>query len=134
MKTIETIKENGIENYAGESLKKLFAPISFSKHIAELDVVREMIMNTSKQSLFKTLHALAERAETCTKLHEIKVPVLIMTGKEDELTPPEVAMIMHEKIKSSTIHIIDHAGHLSNMENSDEFNNHLSGFLKPLTQ
>jgi pimeloyl-ACP methyl ester carboxylesterase len=88
-----------------------------------------MILKTSKQSLTKTLHALAERAETCTKLHEIKVPVLIMVGKEDEITPPEVALAMHEKIKGSTIQIIEHAGHLSNMENSKEFNNQISGFL-----
>jgi pimeloyl-ACP methyl ester carboxylesterase len=37
--------------------------------------------------------------------------------------------MMHEKIKDSIIHIVDNAGHLSNMENSREFNNQLSGFL-----
>ncbi|MFC1784721.1 alpha/beta fold hydrolase [Candidatus Neomarinimicrobiota bacterium] len=129
MKAIESIKGKGLEQYAEESLKKLFAPISFSKHIEEIAIVKEMIMETSKQSLFKTLHALAERTETCTKLHEIKVPVLIMVGKEDEITPPDVALLMHEKIKSSTFHIIDHAGHLSNMENSKEFNKQLTEFL-----
>jgi pimeloyl-ACP methyl ester carboxylesterase len=129
MKTIDIIKEKGLEQYAEESLKKLFAPISFSKHIEEIAIVREMIMKTSKQSLYKTLHALAERTETCTKVHKLKVPVLIMVGKEDEITPPDVALLMHEKIKGSIIHIIDHAGHISNMENSREFNNQLSGFL-----
>lgn len=78
MKSIESIKGKGLEQYAEESLKKLFAPISFSKNIEEIAIVKEMIMKTSKQSLYKTLHALAERKETCTKLHEIKVPVLIM--------------------------------------------------------
>jgi 3-oxoadipate enol-lactonase len=129
MKSIESIKEKGLEQYAGESLKKLFAPISFSKHIEEITIVREMIMKTSKQSLYKTLHALAERKETCTKLHQIKVPTLIMVGKEDEITPPDVALSMHEKIKGSTIHIIDDAGHLSNMEKSKEFNNQIIRFL-----
>jgi len=132
LKTIENIKEQGLEKYAGESLKKLFAPISFSQHREEIGIVREMIMNTSKQSLYKTLHALAERKETCPGLHEIKVPVLIMVGKEDEITPPAAASTMHEKIKSSTIHIIDHAGHMSNMENPDQFNNHLTKFLKTI--
>ncbi|HBB92782.1 MAG TPA: alpha/beta hydrolase [Bacteroidales bacterium] len=129
MKTIESIKKNGLEQYAEESLKKLFAKVSFSKQIEEIASVREMIMKTSGQTLFKTLHALAERAETCTRLHEIKVPVLILVGEEDEITPPDAALSMHEKIKGSTLHIIDHAGHLSNMENSIEFNNQLAGFL-----
>ena len=129
LKVIENIKENGLEHYADESLKNLFAPLSFSKHKNEIAIVREMIMKTSKKSLYNTLLALTERKETCTKLHEIKVPVLIMVGKEDEITPPDVALSMHEKIKGSIIHTIDNAGHLSNMENSKEFNNQLAGFL-----
>ena len=129
MKIIESVNKKGLEQYAEVSLKKLFAPISFSKHIEEIAIVKRMIMKTSKQSIYKTLHALTERKETCTKLHAIKVPVLIMVGKEDEITPPDVALTMHEEIKGSIIHIIDHAGHLCNMENSKEFNNQLSGFL-----
>ncbi len=132
MKTIESIKEKGVEQYAQESLKKLFAPISFLKQIEEITIVREMIMQTSEQSLFKTLHALANRSESCTKLHKIKVPVLIMVGKDDEITPPAVALSMHKKILNSTIHIIDHTGHLSNMENPIQFNNQLKKFLKTI--
>ncbi len=132
MKAIESIKEKGLEQYAEESLKKLFASTSFSKQIDEVAMVKEMIMKTPLQSLFKTLVALAERKETCSRLHEIKVPVLIMVGREDIITPPQVALKMHEKIKGTNFHIIDHAGHLSNMENPTEFNNQLNRFLLSL--
>jgi hypothetical protein len=40
-------------------------------------------METPKQLLYKTLHAFAEHKETCTKPHEIKLPVLFRVGKED---------------------------------------------------
>lgn len=63
------------------------------------------------------------------KLHEIKIPVLILVGKEDKITPPDVALSMHEKIKGCTIHIIDGAGHLSNMENPNQFYEQLEKFL-----
>lgn len=129
MKAIVSIREKGLEQYAEESLKKLFAQISFSKQIEEIALVREMIMKTSKPSLIKTLHALAERKETCNRLQEIKVPVLIMVGKEDEITPPDIALALHDKIKNSTIQIIDNAGHLCNMENPEQFNDQLTGFL-----
>jgi 3-oxoadipate enol-lactonase len=132
MKAIESIKVNGLEQYAEESLKKLFAPISFSKHSKEIAFVKDMIMKTSSQSLYKTLYALAERKETCTILQNIKVPALIMVGKEDEITPPDVALSMHEKIIGSTIHIIEHAGHLSNLENPDRFNELLIKFLNKI--
>lgn len=133
MKAIESIKSSGLEQYADDSLKKLFAPISFSNQIEEIAIVRNMIVTTAEQSLFKTLHALAERKESCTNLHNINVPALILVGKEDAITSPDVAMSMHEKIKGSTIHIIDNAGHLSNMENPNLFNEQLTKFLKNTT-
>ena len=118
-----------MDKYAEESMKKLFAPISFTKQIAEIGLIREMIVKTPQESIFKTLHALANRQETCTNLHKIKVPVLIMVGQQDKITPPDIARSMHEKIAESTISIIDNAGHLSNLENPDQFNSELRKFL-----
>ena len=129
MKAIENIRKNGVEKYADESIKNLFAPESFITRKEEIADVREMIIKTSEQSLCNTLLALAMRKETCTKLHEIKVPVLIMVGKEDILTPPAAALLMDEKIKNSSLHIIDHAGHLSNLENPYKFNYELKKFV-----
>lgn len=132
IESIENIKKEGLGKYAEESMKKLFAPISFSKQIAEIGLIREMIVKTPQESIFKTLHALANRRETCTKLYKIKVPVLIMVGQQDEITPPDIALSMHEKITDSTISIIDNAGHLSNMENPDQFNSELKIFLNKI--
>ena len=129
MMAIETIRKTGVEKYAEESIKNLFAPESFTTRIKEIADIREMIMKTSPQSLCNTLLALSVRKETCTKLSAIKVPVLIMVGSEDKITPPSAARFMHEKIKGSQLKIIDHAGHLSNMENPDEFNVQLRKFV-----
>ncbi|RPI64987.1 MAG: alpha/beta fold hydrolase, partial [Ignavibacteriales bacterium] len=87
LKTIESIKKNGVEKFADESIRNLFAPESFATNEVEIAFIREMIVNTSKQSLYKTLQAFYERKETCSKLHDINVPVLIMVGKEDKITP-----------------------------------------------
>ena len=129
MKAIESIRKSGVEKYADESLKNLFAPESFTIRVEEIAAVREMIVKTSEQSLCNTLLALSERKETCSKLQEIKVPVLIMVGKEDKLTPPGAAQLIHEKIKDSFLKIIEHSGHLSNIENPEEFNNQLKKFV-----
>ena len=134
MKAIESIKKEGVEKYAGESIKYLFAPESFKSKKGEIDAAREMIVKTSRQSLYNTLHALSERKETCNKLPEIKVPALIMVGREDIITPPASARLMHEKIKGSIMHIIGHAGHLSNMENPSEFNDQLKKFLDSVSE
>ena len=129
MKAIETIRKSGIEEYANESIKNLFAPESFITRKEEIAAIRKMIVKTSKESLCKTLLALSVRKEACNMLPEIKVPVLIMVGKEDKITPPAAAQLMHQKIKGSSLHIIEHAGHLSNIENPVDFNEHLKKFL-----
>lgn len=129
MKTIESIKKDGVEKFADESMNNFFASESLSTKIEEIAAVREMIVNTSRQTLYKTLRAFYERKETCSRLSDINVPVLIMVGKEDKITPPAAAQLMNEKIKDSLLSIIEHAAHLSNMENPLEFNKQLDEFF-----
>ncbi|MBV5281831.1 MAG: alpha/beta fold hydrolase [Paludibacter sp.] len=129
MKTVESIEKNGLLNYADNSVKILFAPQSQTTKVAEIAAVKEMILATSIQSLSKTLLALCVRKETCTLLPHIQVPVLIMVGEEDTITPPVTATYMHENIKQSILHVIKHAGHLSNLENSADFNKQLKTFF-----
>ncbi len=130
LKTIEHIKEISVEEFADESINNLFAPESFLTKKDEIAAVREMIVTTSKLSLINTLFAIAERQSTCSKLQEIKVPVLIMVGKDDIITPTATAWLMHAEIKQSRLNIIEHAGHLPNLENPYEFNYQLKNFLQ----
>jgi pimeloyl-ACP methyl ester carboxylesterase len=132
MRSIEILKEGTIGKFADVSLKKLFTNDSSTHAISEIETVREMIVNTSKKTLCNTLLALSAREETCSALAGIKMPVLVLVGEEDIITPPDAARFMHEKIKGSTLHIIEHAGHLSNMEQPVEFNDHLKKFLSTI--
>lgn len=132
MKAIESIKENGLAEYADESIKKLFALSSISKKSEEVAFVREMIIKTEKSSIYKSLHALADRKDTCNVLTKIRMPVLIMVGEEDEITPPDVAFSMQYKIIGAELHLIEHAGHMSNIENSAAFNKQLIKFAKSI--
>jgi len=129
LKTIESIRNDGVGKFADESIKNLFAPESFSTKKKEIAAVREMIVHTTEESLCNTLRAFYERKETCSKLSDIYVPVLIMVGEEDKITPLAAAQLMNEKIKESLLSKIEHAGHLSNIENPLEFNNQLEEFV-----
>jgi len=132
LKTIESIRKDGVEKFADESIKNLFAPGSFSAKEKEIAAVREMIVHTTEESLCKTLRAFYERKETCSKLSDIYVPVLIMVGEEDTIAPLAAAQLMNEKIKESSLSVIEHAGHLSNIENPSKFNNQLEEFVSTI--
>ena len=124
------IVKNGVERYADEIIKDLFAIETFAKKKNVIDAVKEMIIGTSRQSLCNTLHAMSERKDTCEQLQEIKIPVLIMVGKEDKITPIAAAQQMHEKIRGSKLKVIQHAGHIINLENPIAFGKRLVKFLE----
>jgi pimeloyl-ACP methyl ester carboxylesterase len=55
-------------------------------------------------------------------------------GEHDLLTPPSASEEMHSRIPNSEIHVIPNAAHLSNLENSDEFNIHVLNFVDRLVR
>jgi len=132
MNTIKSIEENGVDKLADDLIVNLFSAESFKRNLKEIQDVKEMIVTTTTPSLNKSLHALAERKETCGKLSEIKIPVLIIVGKEDKITPPDAARFMQSKIKDSLLCIIEHAGHLSNLENPYEFSSRVNKFIETI--
>lgn len=127
---ISDIMENGMEDYMNESIRNLFAAESLASRPDEIMAVRQMISNTSEITLFDTLRALASRNETCSRLTNIAVPVLILVGEEDVIAPPSAARQMHDKIRDCRLHIIKHAGHLSNMDNPYDFNDQILNFVR----
>jgi pimeloyl-ACP methyl ester carboxylesterase len=129
MKAIDSINHGDVQSYADASIINLFATQSFETKQEEVVTIRSIIEKTSKVTLCKTLMALANRNETCASLTQINVPVLILVGEDDKITPVGSAIFMHERVKGSVMAIIEGAGHLSNLENTSSFNSHLNKFL-----
>jgi pimeloyl-ACP methyl ester carboxylesterase len=65
-------------------------------------------------------------------LAQINVPTLVIVGREDKLTPPAEAEVIHHGIAKSKLVVIEKSGHLSNMETPEEFNAALIEFLESL--
>jgi pimeloyl-ACP methyl ester carboxylesterase len=71
----------------------------------------------------------AIRHNMAKDVHKIKVPVALIWGKDDKITPPEVAVEFNQLIPNSELHWIDKCGHAAMMERPDEFNALLKVFL-----
>jgi len=132
MGTVIAIEEKGLMEYTDESIKKLFSENSFINKKEEILFIEHTIQHTRIETVCKTLKALAGRREMCPFLELITIPALILVGQHDQITVPEVAQKMHERIRGSILHVIDNAGHLSNLENAGSFNLALLRFLKPV--
>jgi len=65
-------------------------------------------------------------------LHKIRIPVGLIWGKDDRVTPPEVAVEFNELLPNSDLVWIDKCGHAPMMEQPEAFNKALWGFLNKL--
>ncbi|HEY0030202.1 MAG TPA: alpha/beta fold hydrolase [Bacteroidia bacterium] len=128
-KTIEHIQAGGLNDFAEGFVKNVFYKESFNDKAAVIEKIKCTILSTSLESITGTLVALAEREATCTSFDAISVPTLIICGREDVVTPPVQSEHLQSGIKNSWLQIIDRAGHLSNLEQPEEFNKHLQHYL-----
>ena len=68
--------------------------------------------------------------EAGKKLKRIRIPTLIIVGKNDSLTPPHFSRRIHETIPYSKLVTVDNAGHFVALERSELVNTGILNFLK----
>lgn len=74
----------------------------------------------------------AQRNYVTEELQKIDIPVLLIWGNQDKITPPNVATEFHHLLKNSELYFIDECGHAPMMEQPEIFNMNVSKFLDNL--
>jgi pimeloyl-ACP methyl ester carboxylesterase len=62
------------------------------------------------------------------RLHELRVPVLAVTGARDAMTPPKYAQSLADRVPSGSARIIPDAGHFAMIERPDEVADAIAAF------
>ena len=116
-----------------EYIKKKAQEVFFDPSVATEDLVDEVftIVNDRGKGIKTVMLARSAIKHNMEKeLHKIQVPTCIIWGKQDNVTPPEVAIEMDRLIPDSELFWLDECGHASMMEKPDEFNEILYGWLQ----
>jgi pimeloyl-ACP methyl ester carboxylesterase len=119
-----------------EYIKRKTQETFYDPAVASKELVDEVygIVNDRNKALRIILTAKsALKHNLADRLQEIHIPVLLVWGNQDTITPPFVGERFHELIKNSELVFIDKCGHAPMMESPDEFNIHLQRFLLELT-
>ena len=126
-----------INNYGVEEYVKDFIPNCFAEE-SITNLGEEYWETLKRASLFSPtgvkgcLLAMAGRTDTTPYLSEIKIPVLLLCGEKDMLTPPDIMKNMAVKISHSEHHIIPGAGHVSPLENPSYVNKIVEEFISKI--
>lgn len=127
--TILDIRKTGLSPFAEGFAQNIFSQAALENKNKWVAAIKNIIICTPVETVIDTLSALAERSETCSSLPAIDIPTLILCGSEDKVTPVAQSEHLHREIANSTLHIIENAGHLPNLEQPDEFNRLVLNFI-----
>lgn len=127
---IRMIRNGQREQFTEGFIKGAITEKNLAENPELVENLKKIISWQSDKAIMSALLTMAARTDTTDLLEKFDLPLLILVGKEDRLTPPEYSKIIYGKTKNSDIKIINDAAHMSNMENPDEFNNAVLDFLK----
>lgn len=125
----EKALSEGMAGIADAMLPKLLTPDTVSKRPEVVKRVRDMMLKTKPQGAASALLGMAERDDQSEFISTIRVPTMIVVGREDALTPLADSEKMQSKIAPSRLVVIENAGHVSNLEQTEQFNFALIRFL-----
>ncbi len=128
--TIDEVRSNGAVALAGTMTPNLLGPETLEKRKELVEKVHQTIQHNSPIGIIHALQAMAARPDSSDLLKEISVPTLILVGKDDLLTPPDLARSMKEAIPHSHLEIIPQAGHLAPLEQPKKVNQAILKWLE----
>ncbi|GBD89722.1 3-oxoadipate enol-lactonase 2 [bacterium BMS3Abin04] len=126
---INKINIDGLDAYVDN-----FVPLCFSKKTIERNSdmfysILSKCKSNNPVGVKGSQIAMLSRTDTTLSLKKIKIPTLVLVGKNDTLTSPEVMKKLAKKIKSSKFHIVPKAGHMTPLENPEYVNKKIRTFL-----
>lgn len=104
----------------------------YDPQTASKELVDEVFAIVNDRNRVMKILAMAKSAirhNMSKELQHIHVPVSLIWGREDRVTPPEVAEEFHALLPNSELSWIDKCGHAPMMEEPEKFNEHLVNFL-----
>lgn len=116
-----------------EFIKERVEHTFYDPKTADKELVDEIYATVNDRYKIIRLLAMAKSAirhNMAKDLHKITIPVALIWGKNDKITPPEVAVEFSHLLPNAELIWVDHCGHVPMMERPQVFNRLLKDFLE----
>jgi pimeloyl-ACP methyl ester carboxylesterase len=95
---------------------RLFPQLVADPSAEKLEILQHMAAEVGVAHFLDQQQAIMSRIDSRSGLAAIKCPTLIIGGRDDRLTPPDLSIEMFNRISDSELHIIRRCGHLAPLE------------------
>lgn len=127
---IKTINNDGLDVFVNGFVPNCFGDEFKIKQENDYKEIIQKCSSNDPVGVKGCLLAMLGRTDTTESLGKIKIPVFLICGNEDKLTPPDIMKEMSDKINNSSYVIIDGAGHMTPIESPKKFNEIVTAWLK----
>lgn len=136
LKTAERIQEERSCAFLADGMKKNLMTDQTLADEGNPDGVfaryRRMVTENNPQGVASVARGMARRRAFTDVLSSIRIPMLILAGEQDVLSPPGAMKELADAIPNAKISLIPHAAHLAPMEQPDCVNQAIREFLNSL--
>ncbi len=93
------------------------------------DTIMAMGERLGREVYYRQQMAILNRVDSRPALKDIRCPTLVIGGRQDALTPPEITSEIAEGIPNARLQLIENCGHLAPLEQPDEVNRFMEDWL-----
>lgn len=94
-----------------------------------LSMMRQMMLEVGPEVAVRQMRAIMVRADHRSRLAKLQLPVRVLCGRHDRVTPPELSRELAATIPSAQLHLIEDSGHMLPLEKTAEVASHLQALL-----
>lgn len=129
LETLTALDREGVAGVLERMLPRLLGSTTRKTRPHVEERVRAIAASNSAGGVRGAIVRLMTRRDSRALLPAVTCPTLVVASDEDLLTPADQAEAMQRSIPGAELHIIREAGHLSNLEQPDQFAAALRRFL-----
>lgn len=106
--------------------------LQWNTHQASVEqqaLMRQMMLEVGPEVAVRQMRAIMARADHRPWLAQLQLPVRVLCGRHDRVTPPELSQELAATVPNAQLHLIDDSGHMLPLERTAEVVTHLQALL-----
>jgi len=91
--------------------------------------LKAMLLEVGPETAVRQTRAIASRPDHQALMAGLRIPVEIVCGRQDKVTPPELSQEAADQMATAQLHWLDNTGHMSPLEQTPALTQILLGWL-----
>jgi 3-oxoadipate enol-lactonase len=126
---IKTAREKGMEALAGATMERWFTKRFRDEHPDKIETMKAAFLKTPLEGYVGCCEAVRDMDHR-EVIKNVKVPVLVIAGRDDNATPVALGEYIHQNTPGSKLKIVEGA-HIANLEDPKGYTDAVLSHLRP---